>query len=107
MNTNIYDKILNTLLASSLGSMISDHEIEEIALELEEDIDFVLNNLLNNAKSLTTEEEFMIYEGDKEYPQVKHVLNDFSDYSNFDKVELLTLVPLTKVTSMISFFLGI
>lgn len=50
MNTNIYDKILNTLLASSLGSMISDHEIEEIALELEEDIDFLINDKIEQIK---------------------------------------------------------
>ncbi|MFA7367561.1 MAG: TldD/PmbA family protein [Bacilli bacterium] len=85
----ISDVTVSTIRGIYNGKMAS-----MILENLEEDIDFVLENLLKNAKSLTTEEEFMIYEGDKEYPKVKHVENDFSNYTNFDKAELLKQLEL-------------
>lgn len=54
-----------------------------------ESIDFILDNLMNNAKSITTEEEFLIFEGSKSYPSVKTAEKDFDKYTNFDKINLL------------------
>lgn len=54
-----------------------------------EDIEYILNTLKKNAESITTEEEFMIYPGDSEYPQVPEVKRDFDKYTVFDKIELL------------------
>lgn len=67
-------------------------------LQLENDkekIDFILANLKANATSLTTEENFFIYEGDKSYPQVEVYALDFDQYTNADKLNLLLQVEET------------
>lgn len=55
----------------------------------EEDIDFILNNLKQNAEALTTSEEFVIFEGSDQYPEVKPIENDFDKYTPTDRIELL------------------
>lgn len=39
----MYNKLLQLLLSSSLSSLISEHEIEEIAIELEDEIQEIIN----------------------------------------------------------------
>lgn len=55
----------------------------------EEDLDYILNNLRENAEVLTTEEEFAIFAGSKEYPQVKSEENDFEKYKVSNRIDLL------------------
>ena len=72
---------------------IFDGKMANFSLEnIDEDIDFVLNNLKANALSLTTEEQFVIYPGDKIYPEVRTDVHDFNSFSNLDKIELLKTV---------------
>jgi PmbA protein len=69
---------------------IYDNKMAYLSLEnINEDIDYILDNLKNNARSLTTEEEFEIYPGDESYPEVPELNHDFNKYSNLDKINLL------------------
>lgn len=55
----------------------------------DEDIDYVINNLINNAKCLTTDEEFEIFAGSPSYPEHRSISSDFNNYASFDKIEML------------------
>lgn len=69
---------------------IYNGKMASIVLENEnESIDFILNNLKNNASIISTEEEFMIYEGDTVYPKARDIRNDFQEYTTFQKIEML------------------
>lgn len=69
---------------------IYDGKMAYLGLEnTEEDIEFILNNLEKNAKTLTTDEEFSIFAGSKEYPQIEKKDNDFRNYTNLDRIEML------------------
>jgi PmbA protein len=54
-----------------------------------EDLTQILDTLKENALSLTTNEEFEIFEGSKEYPRYESVDGGFSKISLADKVSLL------------------
>lgn len=52
-------------------------------------IDEILNQLINNAQTLTTTDLEIIYDGKKKYQHVDEQLADYDDYSNLDKIEIL------------------
>lgn len=83
---------LNEVKSISIRAIYNDKMAYLDIENNEEDLDFVLNNLKANAEALTTEEEFEIFEGSKEYPKVKVVENDFRKFSNLNRVELLNKV---------------
>jgi PmbA protein len=102
----VYEDTSSNLSVAIFNGVVDKNEISDVSqvairaiyngkmayLDLEnkdEDIDFVLNILKNNADSLTTEEEFLIYEGSENYPVVKHIENDFANYTNLDHIELI------------------
>jgi len=54
-----------------------------------EDYDYILNTLRQNAGSLTTNEEFEIFAGSEAYPEFEHNDGGFATISMADKVNLL------------------
>ncbi len=58
----------------------------------DETIPFILNNLKENAKVLTTDEKFSIFAGSKTYPQVRSAENDFEQHTGLEKISLLQRV---------------
>ncbi len=54
-----------------------------------EDFDYILDNLRDNALSLTTNEEFEVFAGSEEYPEFEKNDGGFSKISLADKVNLL------------------
>lgn len=57
-----------------------------------ENIDFVIQKMKENHASLTTDEEFTIYEGSKEYPVLEKIDGKFEKRSALDKLELIKKV---------------
>lgn len=55
----------------------------------DENPDYIINNLIANAKCLTTDEEFEIFAGSESYPEHRVINSDFNKYTSFDKIELL------------------
>lgn len=53
------------------------------------DINLVLNNLKENALSIESEDISSLYEGEKEYPEVKYKVNTFKNKTYEEKVEIL------------------
>lgn len=69
---------------------IYDGKIAYLDLENQnEDIDFVIKSLKDNAASLTTDEKFFIFEGSPKYPILPTIEHDFEKHSHFDKIEIL------------------
>lgn len=69
---------------------IFDNKMAYLAIENdEEDFDFILNTLKSNASSLTSNEEFAIFGGSKEYPKVKQIDSGFDRVSMEDKIALV------------------
>ena len=102
----IYEDSSSTLSIAIFNGVVDKNQLSDIStvtirgiyqgkmayLSLEnktEDLDFVLENLINNASCLTTDEEFEIFQGSDAYPQDRAINSDFSKYTNFDKIELL------------------
>jgi PmbA protein len=54
-----------------------------------EDFDYLLNALKDNATSLTTNEEFEIFSGSKSYPVIESIDGGFSKVNLADKIDLL------------------
>lgn len=54
----MYQKLLEVLLSSSLGSMISSHEIEEIAIELEDEMQTIISEKVEEKKEELEEINF-------------------------------------------------
>lgn len=57
-----------------------------------EDFDYIINTLKSNAKSLTSKEEFEIYDGDEIYPEVRKTTGSFLKVPTSDKIDLLKKV---------------
>lgn len=55
----------------------------------DEDIDFIINNLKENAKVLTTDEEFEIYAGSRDYQVIEKEYSDFYLINPKVKVDML------------------
>ncbi len=55
----------------------------------EEDSDFIIDKLIENASALTTDEEFEIFKGSKEYPTWETVDGGFSQATMTDKIKLI------------------
>ena len=54
-----------------------------------EDVDDLINNLVENAKYVTSKKESFIYGGSDEYPQLSNNSDDFSSIPNSEKIALL------------------
>lgn len=55
----------------------------------EEDSDYVIQKLIENAQALTTDEEFEIFAGSKEYPEWEKADGGFTKASMADKIKLI------------------
>lgn len=55
----------------------------------DEAIDYAIQKLIDNAKSLTAKEVDVIFEGAREYPKLDNIMADYNDYKTEDKVSLL------------------
>ncbi len=55
----------------------------------EENSDFIIDKLIENASALTTDEEFEIFKGSKEYPTRETVDGGFSKATMTDKIKLI------------------
>ena len=54
-----------------------------------DNIDELLENVIQNAKNLSTTEKEFIYDGSGTYENVKEEVADFGKYSNQDKIQML------------------
>lgn len=54
----------------------------------DDEIDFIINALKQNAMVTESKEPYFIYEGDKVYPQIKEESNDFDKYSQSDLIDI-------------------
>ncbi|HHU55780.1 MAG TPA: TldD/PmbA family protein [Acholeplasmataceae bacterium] len=102
----IYEHVTKSLHISIYNHVVDKNEISDVkgisiraiyngkmaylSIEnTEEDIEFILSNLKQNAEALTTDEEFEIFAGSKEYPTVKVEENDFHNYLHTDRIDML------------------
>ncbi len=85
VNEHTESKIKKVSLRAIYQNKMANLSIEN----LDANIDFVLNQLKENALILSTNEEYEIYEGSSSYPKVKVKENDFNQISIQDKIKLL------------------
>ncbi|HEY8365142.1 MAG TPA: TldD/PmbA family protein [Haloplasmataceae bacterium] len=55
----------------------------------DDNIDYIIQKLIDNANILTSKEKSFIYEGSENYPQIKKIEANFSEISPQEKIDLL------------------
>jgi len=93
LNNGDVEKNFNGSLTAFTVRAIINNKMTSFYFENEdEDIDYIINKMKENVISLTTDEEFTIFEGSAKYPTLEEIDGKFDEKSSLEKLELIQSV---------------
>ncbi len=88
-NGELESNTISDVNSMTVSAIVNNKKASYVLEDLEASPKYVIKALYENASKITSPEEFMFYEGSKEYPNIESKVSDFHDVSITEKIALL------------------